>query len=121
MRTSISRGQHGADNRNQRVWQVVQGIPAGRVVTYGAVAAMAGVHGPTAARQVGYALAALASGSAIPWHRVVNATGHCSRRGDPSAAVRQQALLAAEGVVFGAAGEIDLDRYRWQPAGRTRR
>ena len=67
--------------------------------------------GPTGARQVGYALAALAEGSRIPWHRVVNAAGRVSPR-DSSALQRE--LLEAEGVAFGLDGAIDLERHGWR-------
>ena len=43
------------DNRNQRVWRTVMSIPPGRVATYGQIANLAGVAGPTGPRQVGYA------------------------------------------------------------------
>lgn len=103
-------------DRNQQVWFVVSGIPAGAVATYGQVARHSGLLGPTAARQVGYALAALAPGSSIPWHRVVSASGRCSPRADALAATRQRRRLAAEGVAFAPDGRIDLARFGWRPA-----
>lgn len=88
-------------------------MPRGRVATYGQIAALAGL--PGAARQVGYALAALPDGSAIPWQRVVNARGELSARRDFDGAPRQRLRLAEEGVVFDAAGRIDLRRFGWRP------
>jgi methylated-DNA-protein-cysteine methyltransferase-like protein len=82
------------------------------VATYGQIAALAGLGG--AARQVGYALAALPADSTVPWQRVVNARGEVSARRDFDGAPRQRALLAQEGVVFGAGGRIDLERFRWR-------
>lgn len=101
-------------NRNQRVWQVVNAIPAGRVATYGQIAQLAGVPGPTGPRQVGYALAALAAGGSVPWQRVINAAGFISARHSPGGS-QQRDLLAAEGVVFDLAGRVDLHVHRWQP------
>ncbi len=98
-------------NRNERVWAVVHRIPRGRVATYKQIAQHAALPGPTGARQVGYALAALAEGSRIPWHRVVNVAGRVSPR-DSSALQRE--LLEAEGVCFGLDGVIDLERYGWR-------
>jgi len=98
-------------NRNERVWAVVSRIPRGRVATYKQVAQQAVLPGPTGPRQVGYALAALADGSRIPWHRVVNVAGRVSPR-DSSALQRE--LLEAEGVGFGLDGAIDLERYGWR-------
>jgi len=102
------------DNRNQRVWRTVLQIPRGKVATYGQIAGLADVPGPTGPRQVGYALAALASDSAVPWQRVVNAAGAVSAR-DTVGGASQRALLEAEGVTFDADGKIDFQRYRWIP------
>jgi methylated-DNA-protein-cysteine methyltransferase-like protein len=95
------------------VWRVVRRIPRGRVATYGQIAALAGL--PGRARQVGYALAALSDASDVPWQRVVNARGEVSVRRDFDGAPRQRLRLAEEGVVFDAAGRIDLRRFRWRP------
>ena len=62
------------------VYRVVRRIPCGQVATYGQVAAMAGM--PRAARQVGWALNALDAGDDVPWHRVINAKGEVSTRGE---------------------------------------
>ena len=103
-----------------RIYAVVRRIPAGRVATYGQVAALAGL--PGRARQVGYAMYALPSGSTVPWQRVINAQGRVSRRRIPGAELTQRVLLEREGVRFGAGGRIALDRYAWRPAAiKTRR
>lgn len=85
-------------------------VPAGRVVTYGDLAAMAGL--PRAARFAGQVLKNLPVGSDLPWHRVVNASGRISL--DGAAAQRQAAKLAQEGVEV-IAGRVALKRYRWDP------
>jgi methylated-DNA-protein-cysteine methyltransferase-like protein len=90
---------------------MVSRVPAGRVVTYGQVARMAGR--PGAARHVGWALSALPAGSGTPWHRVVNASGAISSRGSGGSEERQRVLLEAEGVRFRPDGRIDLEAYRW--------
>jgi len=96
-----------------RIHAVVRRIPRGLVATYGQVAALAGLAGH--ARQVGYALHALAEGSPVPWQRVVNARGEVSPRRMPGWDGLQRALLEREGIVFDARGRIDLDRQRWRP------
>lgn len=96
---------------------MVMQIPAGRVATYGQIAELAGLHGPSAARQVGYALAALTADTRVPWHRVINAAGKVSPRGDPDRPDYQRILLEAEGVEFGLRSVVDLARYRWRPDG----
>ncbi|HSM35706.1 MAG TPA: MGMT family protein [Longimicrobiales bacterium] len=104
----------GAGTGWGEVYATVRRIPPGRVATYGQVAALAGR--PGAARQIGFALAALASDSGVPWHRVVNARGEISARRSGAAFERIQAdLLRREGIVFDEAGRIDLARYRWDP------
>jgi methylated-DNA-protein-cysteine methyltransferase-like protein len=103
--------------RNQRVWTVVSAIPRGRVATYRQVASLAGIEGPTAARQVGYALAALKPGNAIPWHRVINAQGTVSRHGLDGHGNEQYERLALEGVPCDARGHIDLATFEWDYGG----
>lgn len=93
---------------------MVARIPHGRVATYAQIAALAGLPGRGAARQAGFALAALPGDTALPWHRVVNAAGQISARADPDRADYQRLLLEAEGVDFGLGGKIDLVRQGWQ-------
>jgi len=99
------------------VYRVVRRIPAGRVASYGQVAALAGM--PRAARQVGYALHALPFESDVPWHRVVNAQGAVAPRGPAEVVPLQRSRLEAEGIAFSASGRIDLARYGWQPRARA--
>ena len=103
-----------ADNRNQRVWQNVMAIPRGRVATYGQIATLAGLPGPTGPRQVGYALSALNTDADVPWHRVLNAAGRISARETPGGQT-QRARLEEEGVEFDLTGRVDFGIYRWNP------
>lgn len=103
----------GASAIYERIWSVVGRIPAGRVATYGQIAALVGWPGH--ARQVGYALHNLPEGSDVPWHRVINAQGRISPRASPGWDGLQKMLLLEEGLVFSADGRVDLDRYRWEP------
>jgi len=96
-----------------RIYAVVRRIPRGRVATYGQVAALAGLGGH--ARQVGYALHALATERAVPWHRVVNARGQISPRAEPGGDRIQRQLLEREGVNFDSADRLELGRYCWRP------
>lgn len=97
----------------ERIWRVAARIPRGRVTTYGQLAELAGL--PQAARQAGYAMHALPSGSRVPWQRVVNARGEVSPRSDPAGELVQRVLLEREGVRFDARGRIDLATYGWPP------
>jgi len=106
-----------AGRRNERVWAVVCAIPRGRVATYKQVAALAHIEGPSGARQVGYALAALPEGASVPWHRVVNSRGRISVRGGARDwSPEQYDRLALEGVEVDAAGDIDMSRHEWRHA-----
>jgi methylated-DNA-protein-cysteine methyltransferase-like protein len=95
----------------QRVYAVVRDVPAGAVTTYGDVAAVLGQ--PRLARQVGYALARLPDGSDVPWHRVINAGGGISFKGEFGRAEEQRQRLAAEGIEFLDNGTCRLEQWRW--------
>ena len=98
-------------SRKQIIWQTVCAIPPGSIATYGQVAELAGLKGLS--RYVGYALSCLPSGSAVPWHRVVNAQGRISFAPGSGQAREQTERLRAEGVMV-EGGKISLRDYRWQ-------
>lgn len=100
-------------NTYQIIYATVRRIPRGKVATYGQIARLAGLA--RAARQVGYALHALPDGSRIPWQRVVNFAGRISVRSSGGHDQWQRVLLEDEGVIFNAAGRIDLRQFQWQP------
>jgi methylated-DNA-protein-cysteine methyltransferase-like protein len=108
---------HDPDSRYSRIYAVVRRIPRGRVATYAQVARLAGLAGH--ARQVGYALHALATERPLPWHRVINARGEVSPRSDPGSDVAQREFLEREGVVFDRSGRVDLARFQWRPRDRS--
>ncbi|MBA4369534.1 MAG: DNA methyltransferase [Desulfobacterium sp.] len=94
------------------VKKLILQIPAGRVATYGQIAAQAG--NPRAARQVARILHACARKDSLPWHRVVNQHGRISLRHSQGYEI-QQTLLELEGVVFTENNRIDLSRFIWNP------
>ena len=95
----------------QRVYEVVAGIPKGKVVTYGQIAAALG--DPRQARTVGWALHSTPEWLDIPWHRVVNSSGGISTRHIIGDLNIQRKLLEDEEIVFNEDGRLDLERYRW--------
>ena len=109
----MARGTASADVKSgyRGVWRVVRRVPAGRVATYGQIAAEAGRAGH--ARFVGYALHALPEDSTVPWHRIINARGRISLPGTGTSL--QAALLRREGVEVTRSGRIDLERFQWRP------
>jgi len=92
---------------------LVKKIPRGRVATYGQIAALAGY--PRNARQVGTILKSQPEGSNVPWHRVVNAQGRVSDRGNSVIEGLQRFLLTSEFVELSDAGCIDLKKHQWRP------
>lgn len=113
--TKMSACREEAVNFYEQVYNVVRQIPAGKVVTYGQVAALLGQ--PRAARAVGYALRFLPPGTEVPWHRVMNHQGQISWRYPVDSPLLQRLLLEEEGVLFDAAGRVNLSAYRWHPEG----
>ncbi len=95
---------------NERIYQLVRQIPAGKVATYGQIAALVG----TGPRQVGYAMAALPH-TDVPWHRVINSQGMVSTRTSGGGENIQRALLEAEGVEFSLKGRVNLKKVLWEP------
>jgi methylated-DNA-protein-cysteine methyltransferase-like protein len=59
---------------SQRVWEVATSIPAGRVITYGALARAAG-GGMQSARSITSILSKAPNKTAIPFHRIVYSDG----------------------------------------------
>ena len=106
-----SRNTEGAQRLYERIYEVVRLIPAGRVATYGQIAAIVGWCTP---RLVGYAMAALPFGCDAPWHRVINSQGRISTRGSGDGHVVQRTLLEAEGVAFDEGGRVDLAEVGWE-------
>lgn len=93
----------------ERIYQIVQQVPSGKVSTYSDIAHLVG--GGCDARLVGNALNEIPKHAEqeIPWQRIVNKSGGISTRG-----LLQRQLLEAEGVVFGGNERINLDRFRWR-------
>jgi methylated-DNA-protein-cysteine methyltransferase-like protein len=92
----------------RQIYEVVRAVPAGRVATYGDVAAIVG--GGCDARSIGYALNLIPKSESepIPWQRIINAQGGISTSG-----LLQRKLLEAERIHFSADGRIPLRQYRW--------
>lgn len=95
---------------DRAVYRLVREIPRGRVVSYGQIAALLGA--PRAARAVGYAMKRCPQGSAVPWHRVLNARGGISLRANVSGMLTQRILLERERIPL-RHERVDLRRYRW--------
>lgn len=85
------------------VYDVVDAVPPGRVVTYGDIAELLGQGGP---RRVARAMSM--SQGAVPWHRVIRSNGIPAEQ----VRARQLELLAAEGTPMRDGTRVDLRRAR---------
>lgn len=98
----------------EKVHQVTQRIPPGRVTTYGAIARFLGA--PRSARMVGWALnASKHQLHNIPAHRVVNRQGLLTGKnhfGDPNLMAR---LLVNEGIEINNQQIQNFDTVFWDP------
>ena len=93
-----------ADSFSQDLLDLVDGIPLGRVATYGQLAGLLGR--PKNARLVARILAQ--GQGHHPYHRVVNSQGRLAPAWE-----EQESLLWAEGVPFKANGCVDLEMAQW--------
>ena len=89
----------------EQVLSVVERIPAGRVMSYGAIAEYLGRGGP---RQVGAVMAQY--GGPVPWHRVVNAGGRLVPGHEHEAMRRHR----AEGTPL-RGDKVDIRKAAWWP------
>ncbi|MEU4398791.1 MGMT family protein [Micromonospora orduensis] len=97
------------DEYVEAVLDLVERIPPGRVMSYGAVAdALAERSGRASARLVGAIMAR--HGGSVPWHRVVTASG----RLPPGHEREARELLRAEGAPLRGAG-VDVRAAGWSP------
>ncbi len=101
---------------NRRVYDLVKLVPAGKVTTYGAIAAALG--DPRKAREVGWALRALPDEVDAPAHRVVNREGRLSGGWAFGGPEVQRRLLEEDGVQFLPDGRVDMACHFWEPPKR---
>lgn len=106
-------------DRYARVYVAIAAIPPGRVASYGAIAARAGL--PGRARLVGRLLGETPDGMELPWFRVLRASGEIALPKGSRSFREQVRRLRAEGVevrngrvalsAFGL--DANLDRALW--------
>ncbi|HSC69142.1 MAG TPA: MGMT family protein [Cellvibrio sp.] len=82
----------------EAIYLALMSIPAGKVITYGQLASLAGL--PGAARLAGTVLCGLPEKTELPWHRVINAQGKISLPEDSPSYKEQKRRLEAEGIKF---------------------
>lgn len=100
------------DARRLALYAALAAVPYGRVVTYGQLAALAGLG--RAARWVGRQLSQLPEGSRLPWHRVIAAGGRLSLAAGSPSGDEQRARLREEGVNV-SGNRVDIRLHGWRP------
>lgn len=89
----------------ERVYMVVADIPHGYVLSYGALALLAGR--PGGSRLAGRAMSQAPRDTRS--HRVVNSAGQTVPGWE-----EQRALLEAEGIIFKPNGCVDMKKHLWR-------
>jgi alkylated DNA nucleotide flippase Atl1 len=97
----------------EAVLSLVERIPPGRVMSYGAIAEyLYEAFGQASPRRVGTIMAQY--GGSVPWYRVVNAAG----RMPPGHEQRARRLLEREGMTF-KGPRVSMATYAWWPGEST--
>lgn len=94
-----------------KVYELVAGIPKGRVMTYGQIAALSGR--PRAARIVGQI--AHFGPLELPWQRVVNREGGLARGYTTGGVEAHKRDLEVEGIRVDSNYRVDLDKLLYWP------
>lgn len=102
-----------SSNFFEKVYQVVQHIPYGKVTSYGAIAKYLGAA--KSARMVGWAMNASHGNANIPAHRVVNRNGLLTGKHHFQGTNLMQQLLENEGVKIKNNQIINFSEVFWDP------
>ena len=95
----------------QKIYEVAERIPRGKVATYKDIARMAG--NAKAARAVGTAMKNNPDMKIIPYHRVVASDGSMRGYAGKNGTAGKQAMLKKESVSF-KGEKADLKKSRWK-------
>jgi len=99
----------------EKVYEVVRLIPAGRVTSYGAIAAYLGTKGSS--RMVGYAMHGAGDVfPPVPAHRVVNSKGLLTGKYHFDTPDLMQQLLENEGIMVEDDQVANFKNVFWDPA-----
>lgn len=106
----------------ERILEVVRSIPSGQTMSYGQVAARAGLKGR--ARLVAWALKQIPIDEPVPWHRVIRSDGRIAFPVYSQSFRLQARRLQAENVKIKngrvitqsiQSGDSSLDQMLWGP------
>ncbi len=91
----------------EAIIRAIKAVPAGKVASYARIATEAGI--PNGARQVARVLHSCSEKYALPWWRIVRASGEIALT-DADGGLLQRELLLEEGVFFKSARVVDLEQ-----------
>ena len=98
----------------QKVYEVTQLIPSGRVTSYGAIAKYLG--SAQSARMVGWALNVCHTSKIwVPAHRVVNRNGQLSGKIHFPGSNTMQEMLESEGIIVEDNTIVNFKKLFWDP------
>ncbi len=110
----LRRGLGVASSFYEKVYEVTRLIPAGKVTSYGAIAAFLGTA--QSSRMVGWAMNnAHVQDTYVPAHRVVNRNGLLTGKHHFGSPAIMQELLEAEGIQVTDDQIIDFEKHFWNP------
>ncbi len=92
------------------VYTLIRKIPAGKVATYGQVAALVG-H-PGAARAVGMCMKTNPDAPRTPCHRIVGSGGSLNGYSAGEGLKTKKEILLKEGVLF-KGNKVDMSKSQW--------
>lgn len=97
----------------ERVYELAQKIPSGRVTSYGAIARYLGSAG--SARMVGWAMNKSHNLESVPAQRVVNRNGMLTGKHHFGGTSAMQQLLESEGIKVKENQVQDFKKIFWDP------
>ncbi len=95
--------------QREQVYKILKTIPAGKVVTYGQLAKLAG--NPKAARAIGLYMRTNPDAPKTPCHRVVASDGSLHGYSGSGGVEQKRKMLIAEGVVFKKQQPLKVDLH----------
>ena len=102
-----------SENFFEKVYQVAELIPYGRITSYGAIAKYLGAA--RSARMVGWAMNASHNKPEIPAHRVVNRVGLLSGKHHFGGTNLMHQLLESEGIQVVDNQIVNFEKHFWEP------
>lgn len=98
----------------EKVYQVAERIPYGRVTSYGAIAKYLGAA--RSARMVGWAMNNSHNNGKLPAHRVVNRNGVLTGKHHFGGINLMQQLLENEGIIVRDNRIVNFEKVFWNPS-----